>query len=279
MSRVLITGTSGFIGRALAQSMAVEHQVFCLSRQPTPVERVTAWQGDFATAQGLALLQGTDIDVLVHLAAVTGGGSETEQLQANVLGTHGLLRHLIDRGCKKFVLASSIAAVGFQAPAFRPLQLPIPDEHPCLDRRGYGFSKYMMEETSRYLARQREELDFINIRLASIGPDERPIAPRQVGPLGEWALGGLSFMYLSDAVRCFSMAAEAAHKAGVRIMNAVGAQAAAGDTVAEIIRGWYGDEIDLSHYEREGHERDPVYQIDRIRDELGFVPQRNIIGD
>ncbi len=277
MSSVLITGSSGFIGQALAQSMAADHQVYCLSRQPTEVEGVTAWQGDFASAEGLVLLVGHKIDVLVHLGAVTGGGTEAELMQANVLGSYGLLRQLIDEGCKKFVLASSIAAVGFQDPAFRPQQLPILDEHPCLDRRGYGFSKYMVEETSRYLARQNDDLDFINIRLASIAPDERPLEPRKVGPLGQWALGGLSYMYLSDAVRCFSMAALAPHKSGVRIMNAVGAQANAGDTVAEIIRGWYGDDVDVSHYQRPGHERDPIYQIDRIKEELGFVPQRNII--
>ena len=38
--RVLITGTSGFIGRALAANMAADHEVVCLSRQPTEVEGV-----------------------------------------------------------------------------------------------------------------------------------------------------------------------------------------------------------------------------------------------
>ena len=40
MSGMLITGTSGFIGRALAESMAKDHEVFCISRQPTEVEGV-----------------------------------------------------------------------------------------------------------------------------------------------------------------------------------------------------------------------------------------------
>ncbi len=93
-------------------------------------------------------------------------------------------------------------------------------------------------------------------------------------------MGSISYMYLSDAVRCFTMAAEARHKSGVRIMNAVGTQACAEDTVPEIIRGWYGrdtDKIDLSHYERPGHERDPVFEIDRIKEELGFIPERSVI--
>ena len=281
MSKILITGTSGFIGRALAQSMAKAHEVVCISRRKTKVEGVTAIQGDFTSSEDLRKVKPPKIDVVVHLAAITGRGDEAEQLRVNVLGTHQLLRHFMDGGCKKFVLASSIAAVGFQSPLFRPLQLPMPDEHPCLDRVGYGFSKYMMEEVTRYLSRQNEDLDFINIRLASIAPDDRELTPRKAGPVGEWSMGSISYMYLSDTVRCLTLAAEAAHKAGVRIMNAVGAEACAEDTVPEIIHAWYGadaDEIDLSHYERPGHERDPVYEIRRIEQELGFVPERSVLA-
>ncbi len=282
MSGILITGTSGFIGRALAASMAKDHEVFCISRQKTEVEGVTAIQGDFTAPDDLKKLDPNQIDVVVHLAAVTGGGSEEEQLRVNVMGSYQLVRYFLDGGCKKFVLASSIAAVGFQSPLFRPLQLPMPDEHPCLDRIGYGFSKYLMEEVSRYLARQNEDLDFINIRLASIAPDDRELTPKKVGPVGQWAIGSISYMYLGDTVRCLTLAAEAAHKPGVRILNAVGSQACVEDTVPEIIRGWYGadaDRIDLSHYTRPGHERDPVYEIHRIEEELGFVPERSVLGN
>lgn len=167
-----------------------------------------------------------------------------------------------------------------QSVKFRPLQLPVPDEHPCLDRDGYGVSKYLMEEVTRYLSRQNDALDFINIRLASIVPDDRPLTPRAAGPITEWAFGSISLMRLGDTVRCFTLAAEAPHKLGVRIMNAVGAQANVADTVPELLRSWYGkdaDKIDFSHYERPGNERDAVYDISRIREALGFVPEMSIL--
>lgn len=279
MSKILITGSSGFIGSHLAQSMADKHDVVCLSRQKTEGEGVATIQGDFTSPDDLRKLDPHNINVLIHLAAVTGNGSEADQLRVNVLGTHQLLRYLIDRGCEKFVLASSIAAVGFQSIKFRPLQLPMPDEHPCLDREGYGFSKYLMEEVTRYLARQNNDLDFINIRLASIVDDNRELTLRKAGPIAAWSIGSISIMYLSDTIRCLAMAAEAPSKPGVRIMNAVGTQACAEDTVPKIIRTWYGEDadgIDLSHYERPGHERDAVYQISRIEQELGFVPERSV---
>ena len=281
MSKILITGTSGFIGHSLAESMVKDHEVVCMSRKETEVDGVTKIQGDFASTADLSKLDGHDIDVLVHLGAVTGGCTEEDALKVNVAGTHSLLRYLIDRGCKKFVLASSIAAVGFQSIRFRPLELPMPDEHPCLDRDGYGFSKYLMEEVTRYLWRQNDDLDIINIRLASIEADDETRPLVKAGPIKEWSIGSISVMFLSDTVRCFTMAAEAPHKPGVRIMNAVGAQACVQDTVPEIIRAWYGadaDKIDLSHYERPGHEKDPVYDISRIEAELGFVPQQSVLG-
>ncbi|MCX6046219.1 MAG: NAD(P)-dependent oxidoreductase [Chloroflexi bacterium] len=278
MSTILITGASGFIGRALAQSMAHAHTVIALSRKPIDLAGVTAIAGDFAEPDELHKLDDYQIDVLIHLAAVTGGCKEEDGLRVNVAGTHQLLRYLIERGCHKFVLASSIAAVGFQSVKFRPLQLPMPDEHPCLDRDGYGLSKYLMEEVTRYLARQNEEIDIINLRLASIIPDDRIPTPRAAGPINPWAIGAITLMYLSDTVRCLTLAAEAPLKPGVRIMNAVGAQACVADSVPTLLRAWYGadaDRIDFSHYEQPGHERDAVYDITRIKTELGFVPERN----
>ncbi len=285
MSKILITGTSGFIGNALAKEItgSSNHQAICLSRSPSDVPGGLSIQGDFSVPSELRKLDNHDgIEVLVHLAAVIGGCSEEDGLRVNVAGTHHLLRYLIERGCRKFVLASSIAAVGMQSVKFRPLQLPIPDEHPCLDRDGYGFSKYMMEEVTRYLSRQNESLDFINLRLASIAPDARQLTPAEPGPVPIWAMGKISVMFLSDTVRCLMAAVDAPYKPGVRILNAVGAQACTAVSVPELLRSWYGDDantLDLSHYEEPGRERDPVYDITRIREELGFVPQMPILGD
>jgi len=277
MKTILITGVSGFIGRALAEVLGATDRVIGLSRKSIEIPGVITIPGDFAEPADLHQLDAYPIDLLIHLGAVTGGCSEEDGLRVNVAGTHHLLRYLIDRGCRKFVLASSIAVVGLQSVDFRPLQLPMPDDHPCLDRDGYGFSKYMMEEVTRYLARQHDQLDFINLRLASIVPDEEPVALRAAGPIGAWAIATVTKMYLSDAVRCFMLAAAAAPKPGVRILNAVGAQAAVADSVPTLLRAWYGDEVeklDLAYYERPGHERDAFYDIARIEAELGFVPER-----
>ena len=161
MSTVLITGASGFIGQALAAAMSVDHDVLCMSRHDPDLS--LPWiRGEFGSFEDLRQLDDQRIDVVVHLGAVTGGCLEHDGMLVNVDGTRCLMRYLIDRGCRKFVMASSIAAVGFQSTQFRPLQVPIPDEHPCFDRDGYGFSKYLMEEVTRYYSRQNDEIDVID---------------------------------------------------------------------------------------------------------------------
>lgn len=273
MSRILVTGASGFIGKTLAAFLAERHEVFCISRR-NPGLSLPWVKGEFGSFEDLRQLDAHEIEALVHLAAVTGGGLEREQILVNVEGTRCLLRYLGDRGCRKFVLASSIAAVGFQSVLFRPLQVPLPDDHPCLDRNGYGLSKYLMEEMTKYCQRQRPEIDVINLRLATVCPDDNMPPPRGVGPLGEWSLGSITILALSDAVRAFTLAVESPLRPGVRIMNAVGPKAWVADPVADVLRAWWGDEVDVSHFEQLGHEYDSVFTADRIREELGFVAQR-----
>ena len=273
MSTILVTGASGFIGQALAVSLAENHEVICMSRR-NPGLGLPWVRGAFGAFEDLRQLDRYPLEGVVHLAAVTGGCLERDGILVNVEGTRCLMRYLMDRGVRKFVLASSIAAVGFQSVKFRPLELPIPDEHPCLDRDGYGLSKFLMEEVAKYTQRQDEALDVIALRLASIADDDHLPPPRTVGPLGQSALGGITLMARSDAVRAFSCAIQAPYKPGMRILNATGPKAWVADPVADILRTWWGDEVDVSHFEQPGHAFDAVYNVDRIREELGFVAKR-----
>jgi nucleoside-diphosphate-sugar epimerase len=273
MSTILVTGASGFIGQALAPSLAERHEVICMSRS-NPRLGLPWVRAYFGAFEDLRALDSDPIDAVVHLAAVTGGCLERDGILVNVEGTRCMMRYLIDRGCEKFVFASSIAAVGFQNVRFRPLELPISDEHPCLDRDGYGFSKYMMEQIIRYYWRQNEQIDAIVLRLATVTADENMPAPLRISPLRPWALGGLTKLARSDAVRAFTMAIEAPQAPGVRIMNTAGPRAWAADPVADILANWWGDEVDLSYYRQPGHEYDAVYDVRRIERELGFVAER-----
>jgi nucleoside-diphosphate-sugar epimerase len=270
MSTILVTGASGFIGQALAPALAVRHQVLCMSRRNPRLE--LPWiRGEFSSFEDLRQLDKHTIDAVVHLAAVTGGGAERDQIAVNAEGTRCLIRYLADRGCRKFAMASSIAAVGMQSIRFRPVQVPLPDEHPCLDRDGYGFSKFLMEEITKYCQRQNEDIDVTNLRLATVMPDDNLSPPRKVAPLPQWALGSITRLARSDAVRAFTLAVESPCRPGVRIMNTCPPQAWVADPVADILRNWWGDDVDVSYFQQPGHKYDAVFDPSRIHQELGFV--------
>lgn len=272
MSTVLLTGASGFLGSALLEKLSTEHQVVTIGRKALDTaENQVHYKGLFSEFEDLRQLDAHAIDAVVHLAAVTGGCLERDGMLVNVEGTRVLMRYLVDRGCRKFVLASSTAVVGFEDPAFQPLQVPIPDEHPCLDRHGYGLSKYLMEEVSRYYHRQDSGLDIINLRLAAIVGDDAMPPKADITPAGPWAVGGLTLMRRRDAIRALHLAVEAAAKPGVRVMNIVPEQAWVAEPTADVLANWWGDALDLSYYRQPGNAYAAVFDTRRAEAELGFT--------
>ena len=78
-------------------------------------------------------------------------------------------------------------------------------------------------------------------------------------------------MNLTDDVRAFMMSVETPYQPGVRIMNAAGPKAWTSVPVAEILRNWWGDDVNLSYFEQPGHEYNSVYEVRRIKQEIGFI--------
>ncbi len=270
--RVLVTGASGLIGKALSESLSKDHEVVCMSRNDPGLD-LTWVQGTFADFDDLKKLDEFAFDAVVHLGARLPDNEEHEFIHTNVEASRRLMRYLMDHGCKKFVMASSIGAAGIQSVRFRPVQIPIPDTHPCLDRDGYGLSKYLMEEVTKYCWRQNEDIDVLNLRLSTVRADDDMPDLVEVRPISQWALGAITMMTLTDAVRAFTLAAEAPYQPGVQILNAASPEAWVADPVVDVLRGWWGDDVPLDYFERSGNVYQSVFDVRKIEEELGFVAQ------
>jgi UDP-glucose 4-epimerase len=276
MSVILGTGMRGLIGRSLSPLAAGGHDLICLSRSGGPLDGLRVVEGNFASQQDLRKLDAFEIDVLVHLAAETGGRSEEAALVVNVLGTHHLLRYLIERGCRKFVLASSIAAVGCLDPRFLPLTLPIRDDHPCLARDAYGFSKSEMEAVAGYHQRRQPDCDVTVFRIGPVicGQDQLP--PGAVSASTR-PFVDLACVHLDDVTAALRRAAEMPHRPGFRVLNLVGPDASCRQPVVDVLRASLGQRIhdlDLTWHEALGNEYAPIYALDALKAELGFIPAR-----
>jgi nucleoside-diphosphate-sugar epimerase len=133
--RVVLTGGTGFLGKAVAAALVKRNAaVRVLSRRAPPAwERVTGVEyavADLSDSIGPELL--ADADVVVHAAAETAGGWD-EHRRNSVDATERLVRASAAAGVKRFVHVSSIAVLA------RPGRGPIDEKTPLEpDSRGSG---------------------------------------------------------------------------------------------------------------------------------------------
>ncbi len=165
---VLVTGASGFVGRALCVDMArrgyrVRAAVRELSRATGLPGEVVRVAGIIADADWSSTLAG--IEAVVHLAARVHvmRDNALQPLTAfravNVVATERLARAAAVQGIKRFVYVSSIKVNG---EGMRPGQTYTPDDVPApVDP--YGISKHEAEQRLRQLA-QETGLEVVIIR-------------------------------------------------------------------------------------------------------------------
>ena len=145
--RVLVTGSSGFTGKALIAALeAGGHTVFGLTRTP---EEAYERQADLLDPASLPpVLEEADADVVIHLAGITFAAhpSVSEIYEANILGGVRLLEALqqAPRRPSQVLVASS-------ATVYAPADdgAPITEDHPLVPLNHYGASKRALEDVCR----------------------------------------------------------------------------------------------------------------------------------
>ncbi len=106
--RVLVTGASGFLGRAVAARIAsAGHEVVTFQRRASGVPGVTDRLGSIGVPASVARAA-SGVDAVVHLAAkVSLAGDPADFDAVNVGGTRSLLQAAEDAGVSRFVYVSS----------------------------------------------------------------------------------------------------------------------------------------------------------------------------
>jgi GDP-4-dehydro-6-deoxy-D-mannose reductase len=226
MTRILITGITGFTGVHLANHLLARGaQVFGFSRTvtelpPALAERVGLYSGDLRDQATLEkVLIEVQPDIIYHLAGLLKAANVEDFYQINVLGTVALFEAIIAVGQTPKVLVSSSSAVYGKGVRGRP----ITEQFQFRPMTHYGVSKVAQEVVvQRYYLTHR--LPVVRSRAFNLlGPGQpltlacsafaRQIAlAEQSGAGGEIVTGNLSarrdFTDVRDAVQAYEMIAQ-----------------------------------------------------------------------
>ncbi|ASK35686.1 epimerase [Alcanivorax sp. N3-2A] len=116
MSRILITGAAGYIGRQLGERLAVHHDVLGLDVQVPEGLAFACLQRDIRDPDLATLMRERSIERVVHLAAVLEDSGDRERdYDIDVNGTRNVLRACVAAGVEQLVVTSSGAAYGYHA--------------------------------------------------------------------------------------------------------------------------------------------------------------------
>ena len=130
MSRVLVTGASGWLGSAVARDLvAAGHGVRTLQRRPSGVDGADDVLGSVTDANAVdRALAG--VDSVVHLAAkVSFAGAEADFVAVNIGGTRTLVRAAKRGGIRRFVFVSSPSVAHTGEPIMGEEAMPAQPEH------------------------------------------------------------------------------------------------------------------------------------------------------
>lgn len=163
--KILVTGTTGFVGRALCKRLENEperYQVVCAHRQREGA--VDSCLIDLATVADWSSCL-TGVEVVVHLAAAVHGADGESPIamnhhaRINAHGTLQLARQAADAGVRRFVFVSTIKVNGEETESGESFT-SVSAANPC---GAYAYSKYQAEKGLFELA-SRMAMEVVVIR-------------------------------------------------------------------------------------------------------------------
>jgi nucleoside-diphosphate-sugar epimerase len=175
-SRVVVTGGSGKLGRAVVRELAAHGwDVVNLDRMPAAEPTVPFTRVDLTDfGQVIEAFTGVDsryagVDAIVHLAAVPGPGiaANAATFHNNVTSTYNVLSAARLVGIRNVVWASSETLLGlpFDTP---PPYLPVDEEYPARPETSYSLAKHLDEQMAAQFCRWDPELKVIGLRFSNV---------------------------------------------------------------------------------------------------------------
>ena len=176
MSRVVVTGGSGKLGRAVVDDL-LEHryEVINIDAAPPREPKCPFTRVDLTDhGQTLEALMAVDdrysgVDAVVHLAAIPAPGitPNSATFANNMLCTYNVFNAARVAGIKNVVWASSETTLGLPF-ATPPPYIPVDEEYPARPETTYALVKHLEEQMATQFCRWDPELKMIGLRFSNV---------------------------------------------------------------------------------------------------------------
>ncbi|MCZ8156428.1 MAG: NAD(P)-dependent oxidoreductase [Leptospira sp.] len=270
MHKVLVTGASGFIGKALCSFLEQSnYEVIKFTRKIGEITDEDTWKS----------LEKTDF--VIHLAALNfvpeSWKQSSEFLETNIVGTSRALEYAKRQQAKMIYVSAYLYGI--------PKELPITESHPILPNNPYALSKYLSEEVCKFHANFFNQSVTI-LRLFNVyGPGQRSefLIPSLINQCLKSNVIKVLDLYPKRDYVFIDDVLDAIHRCmnqmnGLQIYNIGSSVSYSVEEMIEIIQKVCGTalKVNSENVIRQNEINDVVADISRARDSLGWEPKFGI---
>jgi UDP-glucose 4-epimerase len=286
ISKTLVIGGSGFIGRHLIESLLAEGRdvrSLDITRPEQSGDRLEFIEGSFTDCPLMEEVL-TGCDIVFHLASTTLPKTSNDDplfdIKTNLSGTVALLDLAVKKNIKKFIFISSGGTVYGV-----PTQLPVSEDHNTNPLCSYGIVKLAIEKYLRMYHRVYG-VDTCSLRLSNPYGEYQRVDAAQGAvsvfcnkalaseTIEIWGDGSVvrDFIYVKDAVRAMLCAIEA-DCAGKEINIGYGSGVSLNQLLGQI-ETVCGHSLDKQYMPARGFDVPEIYlDIERAKKVLGWEPR------